>query len=108
MYKLNTLYVTELTTEHLHEPLGIDCAEPRFGWKLYGDGRNVKQTAYRLRICSVNGEVETQICDTGKKETEQSIEVQIDGFQAQPKTVYRIYLQVWDNKKRMAEYYFYL
>lgn len=104
MYKLNTLYVTELTTEHLHEPLGIDCAEPRFGWKLHGDGRNVKQTAYRLRICSVNGEVETQICDTGKKETEQSIEVQIDGFQAQPMTAYRIYLQVWDNKKRMAEY----
>ena len=56
MYTLNTLYITELTTEHLHQPLGIDCVSPRFGWKLKGNGKNVKQLAYQLRICALDGE----------------------------------------------------
>ena len=104
MYTLNTLYITELTTEHLHQPLGIDCVSPRFGWKLKGNGKNVKQLAYQLRICALDGEKELLICDTGEKETDQSIEVQVDDFEAKPMTTYRVYLKVWDNKERTAEY----
>ena len=87
MYTLNTLNITELTTEHLHQPIGIDCVSPRFGWKLKGNGKNVKQLAYQLRICALDGEKELLICDTGEKETDQSIEVQVDDFEAKPMTM---------------------
>lgn len=35
MYQVNRLYLTELKTEHLKEPIGIDVKLPRFSWKLY-------------------------------------------------------------------------
>lgn len=35
MYQVNRLYLTELKTEHLKKPIGIDVKLPRFSWKLY-------------------------------------------------------------------------
>lgn len=42
------LKLYDLTTEYKHEPLGLDEAQPRFGWKLDSDRQNTLQTAYRL------------------------------------------------------------
>ena len=43
------LEITDLKTEYLVDPLGIDAAAPRFSWKLKSDRRGVRQTGFRIR-----------------------------------------------------------
>ena len=42
------LRVTDLRTEQLKNPLGIDIRHPRLGWRIESDEQNVMQTAYLL------------------------------------------------------------
>ena len=98
MYSMNRLLLTDITTEHLNSPIGIDCEHPRFGWKLKSDGFDVIQTAYRILVFAG----QEQVHDSGKIESSQSIEVAIDGFEVHPKTCYEIQVTVWDNKGRNA------
>ena len=44
------LKLYDLTTEYKREPLGLDEAQPRFGWKLDSDQQDTVQASYRLRI----------------------------------------------------------
>ncbi|MBP3900655.1 MAG: family 78 glycoside hydrolase catalytic domain, partial [Blautia sp.] len=94
MYTLDKLFITEITVEHMHRPLGIDCSFPRFCWKLKSEAENVKQTAYQLVISSDKG----IIADTGKIESDQSVEVVVPDLKAEPMTAYLIELTVWDNQ----------
>lgn len=98
MYKPNRLYLTDLTVEHRLSPLGIDCREPRFAWKMHSGGHNVRQAAYQLRLYR---DLEP-VADTGKVESSDSIEVTVPGFSAEPKAAYRVAITVWDNKGRSA------
>ncbi len=40
----------DLATEYRRDPLGLDAPRPRLGWRLRGDGRGQRQTAYRVRV----------------------------------------------------------
>ena len=42
--------IRQLLTETRENPVGIDQAHPRFSWQLTAEQRNVKQTAYELRV----------------------------------------------------------
>lgn len=42
------LTVTNLRTEYLVNPVGIDAANPRFSWKLESDRQNVLQRSYHI------------------------------------------------------------
>ena len=97
-YRAGKLIISDMTVEHMRRPLGIDCVAPRFCWKLQSDMRNVRQTAYRLVIAAGEGVV----ADTGRVETDRSIEVTVDGFTPEPMTEYHVSLTVWDNKSREA------
>ncbi|MCC6488540.1 MAG: alpha-rhamnosidase, partial [Candidatus Hydrogenedentes bacterium] len=44
--------IHDLTCEYRVDPLGIDCVQPRLGWKLQSDGRGVMQTAYQVLVAS--------------------------------------------------------
>lgn len=44
--------VTQLKTEQLSNPMGIDTASPRLGWQLESDKQNVMQTAYHILVAS--------------------------------------------------------
>ena len=44
------LMLKDMVVEHQKSPLGIDCTEPRFGWKLVSSENNVLQTAYRITV----------------------------------------------------------
>ncbi len=101
MYSLNQLMVKDLTVEHQTSSLGLDVKRPRFGWKLVSSGRNVKQTAFRIEI-RTDG---TRILDSGRIESDQSIEVVPDGFETAPKTRYEVCVTVWDNKGRTGTTY---
>ena len=38
--------------ENLTDPIGLDVAQPRFGWQLAAERRNVLQTAYEIRVAA--------------------------------------------------------
>ena len=40
----------ELRCENLLSPVGMDLPSPGFGWKLFSDERNQKQTAYQIIV----------------------------------------------------------
>ena len=42
--------ITELRTEQLKNPLGIDVRQPRLGWRIESDEQNVMQTAYHILV----------------------------------------------------------
>ena len=44
--------ITELRTEQLKNPLGIDVRQPRLGWRIESDEQNVMQTAYHNLVAS--------------------------------------------------------
>ncbi|MBQ7372678.1 MAG: family 78 glycoside hydrolase catalytic domain [Blautia sp.] len=98
MYSKNRLFLADLTTEHQKAPVGIDCRHPRFGWKLKSDGFNVVQKAYQITLF----DGEKKVFATEKIESDQSIEVLLDGFETAPKTRYEVQVTVWDNQDREA------
>lgn len=98
MNSLEALYLEDLVIEHQSSPIGIDCVEPRFGWKLKSRLKNTVQTAYRIEIYT-GGRLKA---DTGKIEGSQSIEVAAEGFKAAAMTLYEIKVTVWDNKGRQS------
>lgn len=96
---MGLFFLKDLSVEHQMFPLGIDCSEPRFGWKLVSKERNVHQTAYQIKIF-VDGELQV---DTQKVVSEDSIEVTIPGWKTAPMTEYQVKVTVWDNYGNWAE-----
>lgn len=88
------LLLADLVVEHQRTPIGIDCHNPRFGWKLISLGYDVFQSAYRIELfCGSE-----PIADTGKIISDSSIENMIDNWVAEPMTRYDYRVSVWDNK----------
>ena len=53
--KQSSISPTNLTTEYLTSPTGLDIQHPRFSWKLTTTNKNAfgqKQTAYRILVSS--------------------------------------------------------
>ena len=93
------LKLYDLTTEYKREPLGLDEAQPRFGWKLDSDRQDTLQTAYRLQL-SCGGE---SVWDSGRVESAQSILIEYLGPNLTPRTEYNWTVTVWDNHGETAE-----
>lgn len=94
----NEFIINDLVVEHLREPIGIDCQQSRFGWKLNSKKFHVFQTAYQIEIFNNNA----LICDSGKIESDSSIENIIDKFEPEPMTRYQFKVSVWDNYGNIA------
>mgnify|MGYP000326169985 CR=1 FL=1 len=45
------LKLYDLTTEYKREPLGLDEAQPRFGWKLDSDQQDTVQAPTDCKSC---------------------------------------------------------
>ena len=44
--------ITDLRTELLKNPKGIDVRQPRLSWRIESDEQNVIQTAYHILVAS--------------------------------------------------------
>ncbi|SFU54871.1 Alpha-L-rhamnosidase N-terminal domain-containing protein [Porphyromonadaceae bacterium KHP3R9] len=70
-YKQTRLYPTELTTEYLTNPTGLDVRDPRFSWKLTTTDRQAfgqLQTAYRILVSTSKEDLDKErgnVWDTG-------------------------------------------
>ena len=56
------LRIAQPRVEYNTNPEGLDVERPRFSWRLEGEGRNRKQTAYQLQVGGPDG----QVWDSGK------------------------------------------
>lgn len=87
----DTLLVTDLRTEQLTNPLGLDTPQPRFSWKLLSGQRNVMQTAYRVLVASseetLKGE-QADVWDSGEVSSDASLWIDYQGPALQPNKRY--------------------
>lgn len=90
--------VTNLLTENLLNPVGIDVAAPRFTWQLQSDARNSMQTAYEIKV--MDGKKTTWA--SGKINTDQSVMVMYTGAALQSGKKYSWQVRVWDNHNNVS------
>ena len=56
--------LTDLRTEYLENPLGLDRPRPRFQWTLVDPARGLAQVSYRIKI-STGGGADGSVWDSG-------------------------------------------
>lgn len=86
--------LTQLQVEYRHHPMGIDVAQPRFGWQIQATAgeRGVVQTAFRLEVRNGAGQA---VWDTGRTEGGQAVGIRYSGAPLQATTRYTWALTVW-------------
>ncbi|HZC72109.1 MAG TPA: alpha-L-rhamnosidase N-terminal domain-containing protein, partial [Jatrophihabitans sp.] len=95
----SSVEVGQLTTEYAHNPLGIDVARPRLGWRLSSPNRDQKQTAYQILVSSSPSDLvasQGDVWDSGKVNSGQSVNLQYGGPDLASRTRYYWEVRVWD------------
>ncbi|WP_245850806.1 family 78 glycoside hydrolase catalytic domain [Paenibacillus herberti] len=95
----NALGITDLNTEYMNNPLGIDVMKPRMSWKLSSDTRAQLQAAYRIQVASSSANLSANnpdMWDTDKVESNQSVNIAYNGKPLESGKRYYWRVQVWD------------
>ncbi|MFN8239556.1 MAG: family 78 glycoside hydrolase catalytic domain [Bacteroidales bacterium] len=89
--------ITDLTTDHKTNPVGIGNTQPRFSWKLTGTRRGIMQTAYSLQVATDQKFTGSKmIWETGKVNSDQSVLLTYAGKPLVSSTKYFFRVKVWD------------
>ncbi|MFJ3799068.1 family 78 glycoside hydrolase catalytic domain [Streptomyces sp. NPDC090088] len=95
--------IAALTVEHRTEPLGVDAARPRFGWRMSSATRGRRQSAYRVLVASSAGRLRAgraDVWDSGRVASADSVAVRYAGRALKPSTRYHWTVRVWDEDGR--------
>lgn len=94
-----------LKVEYEETPLGIDVEKPRFSWQMSSNKRGESQSAYQITVTDMAGD---EVWNSGKTESDLSLNIEYSGAALQPCTRYRWHLQVWnqDNQRLSADSWF--
>jgi alpha-L-rhamnosidase len=98
-------FVDGLTVEHRTEPLGVDAAEPRFGWRTRSGRRGRVQGAYQILVASSPGKLtpgRADLWDSGRVRSMQSVAVRYRGKPLTASTRYHWTVTVWDTEGRQV------
>ena len=96
-----TIGITELRTEQLKNPLGIDVRQPRLGWRIESDEQNVMQTAYHILVASsadLLAQGKGDIWDSGKIESDASQWIAYQGKPLKRNARYYWKVKVYTNR----------
>lgn len=97
--------VTDLRTEQLTNPQGIDVHRPRLGWRIEGDGQNVMQTAYHILVASTPELLAVgkgDCWDSGKITSDASQWIAYSGEKLKRNTPYYWKVKVYTNQGETA------
>lgn len=83
-----------LEVNNLPQPLGIDDPAPKFSWQLHDAARGAKQTAYEVTVSS-GADAKGDVWDSGKINSDQSLNVKYAGPALKPSTRYFWRVRVW-------------
>ncbi len=92
--------ITNLRTEYLTTPIGIDFEQPRFSWEmeLMRGTHGLKQIAYHVVVKNEAGQV---VWDSERIASGNSLGIIYAGEALEPATRYTWEVTVWDNLGRM-------
>ncbi len=86
--------------ENLVNPIGLDVVQPRFGWQLATNRRNVVQTAYEIRVATKPADLtagKKLLWASGKITSDASVWVPYGGPELRSGKKYWWQVRVWDN-----------
>ena len=95
------LEVRNLKTERLVNPLGIDMQQPRLSWEISGTKRGIVQTYYHIIVASTPNKLkenEGDIWDSGKVQSNKSVNVIFRGRNLQPRENCYWKVKVWSGE----------
>jgi alpha-L-rhamnosidase len=97
--------IVKLQTEFMDRPLGIDVSQPRFSWQMKSDRYGMTQTAYQILVAFSEEYLaqERYVYDSGKIESENSINIKYCGDALRPASRYFWKVRVWDEKNQLNE-----
>jgi alpha-L-rhamnosidase len=99
LWAISQIRVTGLLCENLAYPIGIDAREPRLTWQLVSDKRDVRQTAYAIRVTddprNFNRE-NALVWNSGKVMSDSSVQVVYKGTPLKSGKKYYWEVRVWD------------
>jgi alpha-L-rhamnosidase len=99
-----SLAAYDLTCDHKINPIGIAPGEARLSWKMRGDGRNVMQSAYSVRVAkSDKFGARDIVWESGKVNSDASVLIPYQG-DLKAGTRYYWQVKVWDNQKRESRW----
>jgi alpha-L-rhamnosidase len=93
-----SMSVRNLRCEYMHDPLGINISQPRFGWELASAGKNKKQTAYQIIVSTDLALPAEGIWDSGKITGDETNQIHYQGRPLKPFTYYYWRVRVWDEQ----------
>ena len=97
--------ITNLTCEHLCDPLGIDVTTPRMSWILGSGRRGQMQTAYQVLVASSPAALakdDGDLWNSGKVMSDQSVLVPYAGSALHSGMACYWKVQVWDKDGRQS------
>ncbi len=95
--------VVDLRAEHLVDPVGIDAAAPRLGWRMASARRGAAQTAYRVQTAADPAALRAGkklLWDSGKVASDQSVDVVYGGPAPVSSRRYYWRVKLWDEAGR--------
>ena len=93
--------ITDLRTEQLKNPAGIDVRQPRLSWRIESDEQNVMQTAYHILVASsadLLAQGKGDIWDSGKIESDASQWIAYQGKPLKRNARYYWKVKVYTNR----------
>jgi alpha-L-rhamnosidase len=96
--KISTVKLTDLRTEMLTVPLGIDITAPRFSWQLNGSERSIQQVAYQVLVSSDLSKLDAgqgELWNSGKVLSDQSIHIAYAGRPLKSRTTCYWKVKTW-------------
>jgi alpha-L-rhamnosidase len=87
-----------LTTERRTDPVGLDTAKPRFGWRLVSTATGQLQGRYQLTVGTTPGAAD--IWDSGQVTSGQSVDIAYGGPALASDRTYHWRVRVWDAQGR--------
>jgi alpha-L-rhamnosidase len=90
--------VSNLLTENLVDPVGIDVLQPRFSWQLISDKRNTMQSAYEIKVM-LNKQ---SVWSSGKIMSDSSVHVAYKGSALQSGKKYTWQVRSWSNNNEAS------
>ncbi len=99
LFLLRAANVENLRCEYLSNPLGVDVSSPRLSWMISSSLRGDLQKAYQVVVSSSRellAKDEGDMWNTGKVESDQSIQVEYNGKSLHAGSSYFWKVRVWD------------
>jgi alpha-L-rhamnosidase len=98
---------SDLRTEYLHNPLGMDVSHPRFSWVIESSERDWKQSAYQVEVSDNKQELINGTADmwnTQKVSSDTSINISYSGKVLKSNQSYYWKVRLWDENGKLTSW----